>query len=379
MERRRRWTVYHRLILCISVFDLIMSLAYSFGSMPLPPETGIPSARGSFAACTAQGLAKQFGAFGFVYSACLVIYFMLMICYNYREEQIAAYHEKVMHGITIGLAFGTGMVGLAYQFFNPRRHGMLGSRLSTLLGCQSNHDMYAGCQCRSLFAVGRDNTGILGARAEFSVRRLLYQFRSNTVSVIRLVDRANETNRLLNDLFWVYVLAVTFLPLQGIWNATIFSRPRYLQFRKRDPDGSCWYAMKQSIWNPSMAFQNSSNRTSVRRNLRTSSFTNQQLLPKKWKDHSNHDDCNDSNDDCNDNVDTHNQSTATQSHTGDDVKKSTTEQLQRVAVPSCGDDDDVASDGDSDHSDIVKTEKHCEREEEECQVHGRTGDTSSAE
>ena len=47
--------------------------------------------------------------------------------------------------------------------------------------------------------------------------------------------------------FCLAVLAYCFFPLQGFWNSCIYIRPRYLNWRRRHPEGSRLWAMKQVL------------------------------------------------------------------------------------------------------------------------------------
>ena len=73
-------------------------------------------------------------------------------------------------------------------------------------------------------------------------------------SIMRIIDN-NRGTTLLLDHFWIYILTVTFLPLQGFFNFCIFIRPRYLHFRKHVPNKWRLWTIANVIWNPSMNVQ----------------------------------------------------------------------------------------------------------------------------
>ena len=48
--------------------------------------------------------------------------------------------------------------------------------------------------------------------------------------------------------FPLQVLAAMFFPLQGLFDAVIYLRPRYYRFRKHFPEKSWWFALQKAVW-----------------------------------------------------------------------------------------------------------------------------------
>eukprot|EP00977_Amphora_coffeiformis_P026742 scaffold29618_cov183-Amphora_coffeaeformis.AAC.4 len=90
IPKDKRSTVYHRLIMIISLYDLIVSIAYGSVTLPAPAETGLHWAHGTVATCSAQGFFRQWGSATFAYSAGLIIYYVLVVRYNVQEETITS-------------------------------------------------------------------------------------------------------------------------------------------------------------------------------------------------------------------------------------------------------------------------------------------------
>lgn len=59
--RSKLRTVYNRLILAISIFDVTSSIGHMLGPLPIPEEydEDVPWARGNDSSCTAQGFLVQ--------------------------------------------------------------------------------------------------------------------------------------------------------------------------------------------------------------------------------------------------------------------------------------------------------------------------------
>ena len=55
--------------------------------------------------------------------------------------------------------------------------------------------------------------------------------------------------------FPVLVLNAVFLPLQGLFNFLIFLRPRYNQWRQKEPLATRLWALKNALWNPSRSYR----------------------------------------------------------------------------------------------------------------------------
>lgn len=93
-RKRNEQTTQHHLLLCMSLIDCTSSIAWGLTTLPVPvtDENGDPTyvygARGNDATCTAQGFFIQLGLTSPFYNLALAIYYMLVISYGWREEQI---------------------------------------------------------------------------------------------------------------------------------------------------------------------------------------------------------------------------------------------------------------------------------------------------
>jgi hypothetical protein len=60
--RKKLYTVYNRLLLGMSIIDVLTSIAYMFGPLPMPSDyEETPGTLGNEATCTAQGFFVQLG------------------------------------------------------------------------------------------------------------------------------------------------------------------------------------------------------------------------------------------------------------------------------------------------------------------------------
>ena len=113
--------VKHRLLLCMSIIDMIPhSIWFVLWSIPIPTsenEIGVVFNYGNRASCTAQGFFIQLGIAVPCYNASLCIYYYLVVCCKKSNADIATtwYYEPLMHIISIGYPLLTAIVSLFIQ------------------------------------------------------------------------------------------------------------------------------------------------------------------------------------------------------------------------------------------------------------------------
>jgi hypothetical protein len=111
-------TTYHRMILGISILDVIHSTSSAFSTLLVPPSTGAVFAHGTVGTCAVQGLFQQLTATIVIYMATLNTYFMLKIRYNVSDSIIQKRYELWFHAIPIAFFLITGVTGLSLKVFN---------------------------------------------------------------------------------------------------------------------------------------------------------------------------------------------------------------------------------------------------------------------
>jgi len=109
-EKGKRKQPFHRLLLAMSVYDVLESI-FNFGSTWMIPR-GSPDiiwAYGNRATCTAQGFFLTLGSAVPLYNAMLSIYYLLVINYNYSDTKLRSFVEPAMHLFCFVWAFGTAL------------------------------------------------------------------------------------------------------------------------------------------------------------------------------------------------------------------------------------------------------------------------------
>lgn len=111
--------VYSRLLLGMSVYDILESIWNLATTWPVPAGTpDIIGASGTVQTCTVQGFFLQFGLGVPIYNACLSVYYLLMIKYNMTEHQLRRRVEPAMHIVAFFLAMGTALTGIVLKQYN---------------------------------------------------------------------------------------------------------------------------------------------------------------------------------------------------------------------------------------------------------------------
>jgi hypothetical protein len=84
----RRSKLLYQLLITLSIFDIIGSIAYAFTSLPTPVEDYIYGGKGNEATCTAQGFFIQIGTTACFINSSLSSYYYLSIIRGISEDAL---------------------------------------------------------------------------------------------------------------------------------------------------------------------------------------------------------------------------------------------------------------------------------------------------
>ena len=108
----------NRLLLPMSIFDIIGSIGLGFSSMPIPRGSFCTfGAIGNKVTCIAQGLMITLHLIVPMYNAMLSVYYLLAIKYNVKDEAFYKY-EAVIHIVSILPALSVAIIAAANDLFN---------------------------------------------------------------------------------------------------------------------------------------------------------------------------------------------------------------------------------------------------------------------
>jgi hypothetical protein len=109
---------YHRLMIGLSVCDLLMSAGLFTSTWPMPRDTpNVWGAAGTTRTCEVVGFFEQAGLGSVLYNGSLSTYYLLRIRYG-RPMQWLKKAEYILHGIPIVFALSTMIASLALGLFN---------------------------------------------------------------------------------------------------------------------------------------------------------------------------------------------------------------------------------------------------------------------
>lgn len=294
-------TTYNRLMLGISISDLILSSALVLGSAPVPRSSGFPGARGNEATCTAQGFFLQLGNGTICYSQMLLLHYVLIIRYNVREQTLTKYIEPWMHMIPIGYDLITAFVSLKLDLLHPANvycwiaptptgceydptvecdrdpsfyslfafyvNGLPNLVYVALLTCymciigatvvQKYNQSRRYCFESSITRAGQTQKSFLQDEKtrQVIVQCCLYAFWFLNVgiwvSICSFFTMTEKQYDFLGKHFWIVSMSVITFPLQGFFNLCIYIRPRYLSIRQGPlREEGRWFAIREAIWYP---------------------------------------------------------------------------------------------------------------------------------
>jgi hypothetical protein len=102
-------STYHHLMLAISCYDVVTSVAYMLTGLLVPTSAGQYESHGNDATCKLQGFLIQLGATSLFYNLLLSVYFLLLVNYNWKERCFRKYRNYVHVPILMaGIALSVG-------------------------------------------------------------------------------------------------------------------------------------------------------------------------------------------------------------------------------------------------------------------------------
>ena len=105
-DKKKKKKLYCQLMVSMSVFDLMGSVAYSLTTLPIPTEYYIEGSKGNDASCTAQGFFIQMGTTSAFLNVSLAFYYYRVIKLNHSETRIKRQRIWLfVCPIVVGLSF----------------------------------------------------------------------------------------------------------------------------------------------------------------------------------------------------------------------------------------------------------------------------------
>lgn len=118
VSRKRLAKVHHRILFGMSLADIVSSICTVLGRIPVVRDDEVFPGYGNQVSCTTQGFLYQSVLAVLSYNLCLAIYYVLLVCYNWTEPQIARF-ERAMHLCSVGVFLGSAITLASLRMFNP--------------------------------------------------------------------------------------------------------------------------------------------------------------------------------------------------------------------------------------------------------------------
>ena len=246
--RNVRWSPYNQIVLSISFFDSLSSIAYIIGTSLTPKELGLHGSIGNEATCGFQAWLFQIGIASVYYSVLLCVYFLLVVKYDWTERRFNKVAKWVHLGVgTIGLIMAFAVIPFAspdwrwcylgtppqaaswlpglFFFVIPVALCILAMTVLTVIFVRHVQQVYRKTQSKSM----KQNRKGKGQKRGSLASRAFWQsvwFLAVFYAVWPLQFAAFVVPTVPSN-YWIYLLAAIFGPLQGFLNAlVVFCRDR---------------------------------------------------------------------------------------------------------------------------------------------------------
>lgn len=293
-DPKKRRKVYHRLLLAMSICDLNTSLWYSLSTVAIPRGTeNVYAPSGTRGTCTAQGFFIQFGIATPLYNAALAIYYLLIVRYQWKEQRIRK-AEKALHAAPLAWAAATSLASLGMTLLN---NANLWCWIASVpLGCTGSRRNGGVNDCERgdnawiyrwaffygplWFAIALSGVAMVmtwgvvrKTEAQTDKRRIALEVSpggtadeddGEAENRSRNQQRGKRSRQVATQAFFymlafflswtpatltrfiqmvwgktyypIILMMAIFTPLQGFFNFLVYSRPRWMRFRKSHPE-----------------------------------------------------------------------------------------------------------------------------------------------
>eukprot|EP00934_Nitzschia_sp_Nitz4_P004153 Nitzschia sp. Nitz4//scaffold146_size56529//53231//54469//NITZ4_006582-RA/size56529-processed-gene-0.57-mRNA-1//1//CDS//3329536653//4143//frame0 len=295
-KRHKMDELYHRLILGLSVSDVLTTVGLTIQPYMLPRESGYPFAIGNQTTCTIVGILHPFYISSYCHNCALALYFMLMIRYGKKEKDIQRLLEPWCYIFAFGFPLIYTTVCASLGLFNPNPFMGLCNVFPYPADCTFIEDVectrgkeaafmvpihdattlvlvVVGLVCtwmvfstiqqrgrvmRRYSFAGQLDENQYARQQDVSVQAIYYAFAYSigfvTVVLTEILKGIYKPQlEVIGDMAnFPFFVAMTFLiwlffPLQGLLNCIIYIRPRLKQWQRFDTRRPRWWALRMVL------------------------------------------------------------------------------------------------------------------------------------
>jgi len=117
-RRGKLSSTFHRLLLGMSICDLLASSVFFLTTWPIPRESGVYAAVGNQASCNLQGFFSQFSLTTVMYNASLSVYYLVKIRSGMPTNRIHKRVEPILHFLSLTIGIGTSSAAMLLDLYN---------------------------------------------------------------------------------------------------------------------------------------------------------------------------------------------------------------------------------------------------------------------
>jgi len=243
-KSKDRWNTYNQIVLSISIFDTLSSLAYIFGTALTPAALGLYGSIGNEATCNFQGWLLQIGITSVYYNAVLCFYFLFVVKYNWSERKFSKVRKWVhLSVLVVGISMSFAVIPFVtpdwrwcylnkppiydswlpgvFFFILPIGVCMIAMTVIMVFFVKYVRQMESKSKARKMKGNGPTRQSLASRTFWQSLYFLAVFYTVWPIQFVAFVIPLVEEN------YWVYLLAALLGPLQGFLNAMIvFYRDR---------------------------------------------------------------------------------------------------------------------------------------------------------
>jgi len=267
---QRRRSIYHRLLLGLSLYDLTMSCAVLVGTWAIPAETpDIFMASGTQGTCFAQGFIIQMGIGVPLYNASLALYYFFVINLGWNDSLMRKV-EVWLHAVPNVIALLTSIAGAIILDTEGNRGLYHNSNLWCWTAPPANpiyRIVFYYALVWAAMAIATFSMAVIYYRVLVTERHMAKDASNgdSTTSVRRSKNKKASNKIASQAIFYIISFYLTFLfpswtrisqmvkgyvefpvlflftiflPLQGLFNAMVYFRPRFLSYMAANPSKS---------------------------------------------------------------------------------------------------------------------------------------------
>ena len=238
-------STYKRLIFAMSCVDMCKSVAQFLGTWPMPEDSGSCFAAGNDATCAVQAFLVQMSLASPCYNLSLSVYYLLVVAHGWKRRQIVAI-EPYLHVLPLLAGLGTSVAAACLGLFGSagpwcwivakKPFYRLAFFYVPLWCCIFGVTVVMAITTRAVFATEKRSDRWGSTRKQALGRQVASQALW-FVGAMYLTYTSSTANRIFQLITGeisgpLFALHMALGPGLGFYNFLVYSRPRYLRYRK---------------------------------------------------------------------------------------------------------------------------------------------------